>query len=96
MFLRPLPETMRTALADWGQLLVPLGELAPAADLLQHATPVLVATVVAVRTPGSAAPTPVNALLPPSVPFTATTPSAVLAKAPVPEQSAATPTPARQ
>lgn len=46
LFLRCLPEQMRLTLTDRGEL--PPGELAAAADLLQHATPL---TVAAMRSP---------------------------------------------
>ncbi len=58
-FLRCLPESMSTALADRGEWIP--GDLGAAADLLQHTTPTLAASVAAAPALGYTSPIPVNA-----------------------------------
>jgi hypothetical protein len=63
LFLRRLPDFMRIALTDRGELLP--GDLAAAADLLQHFAPAPAATVAAVSSPPQLLPPAVHAIQPP-------------------------------
>ncbi len=63
LFVRRLPDFMRIALTDRGELLP--GDLAAAADLLQHFAPAPAAMVAAVSSPPQLLPPAVHAIQPP-------------------------------